>query len=318
VPVAVALAGLVFVNLYGAGVRFLANRATYLPSELVRMQLLALPYRASIFAGPAWFHLRGLEDIEGLRPDVTVIGLGDIISPQYFRPLRPWHIPLLKYPDISQPEKGELTDHQKARFIRQVMFKNADRSRFFLDMDEDYVHVFIQYVRPWHGLWWSALESQPVTNDCQRIAGNIQTAMAGMLHESQAISDPEFGQFLQYGFFSWSRVALHRQPACLGVAKTMLRWWLRWEQGNVRIKPGTIENDMGVVLARMGYIRGARTMFRQAADQGLMEGARNLAVLNLRLGNHQQAMKWLRHAFVRYGDAESWRAYRRLLHGEHS
>ena len=311
---AVSAASAVFVNLYGTGVRFLAGRAEYLPSELVRSQLLALPYRATVLAGPAWFHLRGLEDIEGLRPDVTIIGLGDVISPQYFRPLRPRHIPMLKYPDISQPDIGALPDHEKAEFINQLIFKNADRSQFFLDMDEGYDHVFISYLQPWRGLWWAKLASHPVNNNCSEMGNNIQIAIGRMLQEQQAITDPEFGRFLQSGFFSWSKAALNRDPACLGVAKGMLHWWRRWESINVPAKPGTLHNDMGIVLARMGYLRGARVMFMQADAQGMAEGARNLGVLLLRMGKRKAAMAQFKHVFVEYGDVEAYRTYRKLIH----
>ena len=313
--VAGLLAGIIFLTLYEAGIRFLAGRADYLPSELARSQLLRLPYRASVLAGPSWFHLRGLEDIEGLRPDVTVIGLGDIISPQYFRPLRPHHIPLLRYPDIRQPDTGELPDDRKSRFIQQLVRKNSDRSRFFLDMDEDYIHVFMDDVQPWRGLWWSALARQPVGNDCRLMRDTLGQAIGDMLEEPQAITDPEFGRFLRPGFFSWFRVALERRPACPGVARSMLHWWLAWEMPRVEMKPGMMANDMGLVLVRMGEIRRARAMFLQAANAGLPDGMHNAGLASLQTGHPDQAIAWFRRAFVEHGDRAAWEIYRKLMHG---
>jgi len=312
--VSAGMASVVFINLYGAGIRFLAGRADYLPSELVRTQLLASPYRATVLAGPAWFHLRGLADIEGLRPDVTVIGLGDIISPQFFRPLRPEHIPLLKFPKISLPATGELPDREKGEFIKQLIFRNADRSRFFLDMDEGYLHVFTPYIQPYKQLWWPVLATHPVSNDCRTMSHNIQQAIGNMLQEQQAITDPEFGSFLQYGLFSWFKVAMNRQPQCVGVAKSLLQWWRFWEAGDTKSKPGSTDNDMGVVLAKMGYTRGARVMFQLADAQGQAEGARNLGILLLQSGQREAAMAQLKRAFIKYGDVSSLQLYRKLIH----
>ena len=82
----VLLLGVMFLNLYQSGIAFLARRADYLPTEAVEREFLSVPYRASILASSYVFHLRTLADINGMRPDVSLIGLGDVISPQYFKP----------------------------------------------------------------------------------------------------------------------------------------------------------------------------------------------------------------------------------------
>lgn len=310
---ALALAGAMFLHLYGAGVRFLAVRSDYLPSELVRTSLLSLPYRATVLAGPAWFHLVALQDIEGLRPDVTVVGLGDIISPQFFRPLRPWHVPLLRFPSIQPPDTGELSDREKAIFFKELLFRNADRSRFYLDMDEDYVHVFFNYIQAQDAQWWAMLATHPVRNDCRRLGENLKQALGRMLQEPQAISDPQFGLFLQYGYFSWFKVAMERQPRCLSVAKALLHWWKVWEQDKASTRPGALENDMGTVLARMGHLRGARVLFQLAEGLGSAEGAYNLGVMLERMGEHEKAMQQFRKTFIQYGDRKAFQRYRELL-----
>ena len=133
-----------------------------------------------------------------------------------------------------------------------------------------------------------------------------------MLEEGQALSDPEFGRFLQYGYFAWLQVATERKPRCLHAALGMLKWWRHWTAG-VALKPGVIENDLGMILARMGDGRGARTMFRVAEQAGNREAARNLGVWHLKHGDQRGAMRWFKEAFLRTGDDIAFRYWRNLL-----
>lgn len=313
---AVLIAGAVFYNVYTAGMRFMVNRADYLPSELVRAQLLNLPYRASILAGPSWFQLRGLADLEGLRPDVSIVGLGDVISPQYFRPLQSRHIPLLHFPTVMLPEIGEPLDSLKVQFLKELMFMNADQSQFFLDLDENYLHVFFDYVLPSESFWWAKLATHPVQNDCRQASSNFSDSLLSMLNEPGALLDPEFGQFIQYGYFSWFKIAMNRQPQCINTAKGMLRWWQHWF-GDVKLKPGVQENDMGVVFATAGFDRGARIMFQLADSINNVDGGRNLAVWFQQHGNGEAAAKQFRRIFLRSGDVKSFQAYRELMRGSY-
>ncbi len=312
---AAMLAAMVFLSLYQNALHFVAGKAAYLPSELVRTQLLNLPYRATVLAGPSWFHLLGLQNLEGLRPDVTVIGLGDVISPQYFRPLRPRHIPLLKYPQTALPLNGAPSVAVKTRFLRELLSGNTDRSRFYLDMDEDYLHVFIHYLAPSGAFWWAPLSSRVVHNDCRTLQSAFSDSLSAMLAEKKTISDPEFGQFLQHGYFSWFKLATNRQPQCVHTAEGMLKWWLHWMRGTA-LKPGVLENDMGVVFARIGHARGARVMFQLAEHAHNDDGAHNLALWLLRHGERKKALRHFRETFLRYGDTRSFIAYRNMIHAE--
>jgi len=309
------LAAMVFLNLYQNALHFVAGKAAYLPGELVRAQLLNLPYRATVLAGPSWFHLLGLQGVEGLRPDVTVIGLGDIVSPQYFRPLRPRHIPLLSYPQTALPLDGEPPDAVKTRFLKELLSGNMDRSRFYLDMDEGYLHVFIHYLAPSGNFWWVPIAAHPVANDCKALQSAFSDSLSAMLAEKKAISDPEFGRFLQHGYFAWFKLATKRRPQCVRTAEGMLKWWLHWMRGTA-IEPGSLENDMGVVFAKRGYARGARAMFQLAAQAHNSDGARNLALWLFRHGERKKALQHFRASFLRYGDTGSFIAYRNMMHAK--
>jgi len=313
--VVTVLAAVVFLNAYQHALHFAVGKAAYLPSEMARTQLLNLPYRATVLAGPSWFHLLGLQDIEGLRPDVTVIGLGDVISPQYFRPLRPRHIPLLKYPQTVLPLDGAHPDAVKARFLKELLRGNTDRSRFYLDMDEDYLHVFINYLAPSGSSWWTPIGPRPAPNNCQMIQTAFSGGLSAMLAEKKALSDPEFGQFLQYGYFPWLALAMDRQPQCIHAAFGMLKWWLHWMRG-ASLKPGVLENDLGIVFSKMGHRRGARVMFQLSEQAHNSDGARNLALWLLKNGEREKALQHFREVFLRYGDSKSFIAYRKMIHAQ--
>ena len=308
----VAASGLIFFNLYRAGTDYLAKRVEYLPSELVRTQLLNLPYRSTILASQSWFHLRNLSDLEGLRPDVTIIGLGDVISPQYFRPLKAHHIPLLKFPNLNLPDTGEPGDGLKTAFLESLLIGNASHSKFYLDMDEGYLHVFINYIEPSGSLWWAQLAGEPVSNNCYAINRTIQASISRMLEERTSLFDPEFGDFLRYGYFSWFKVAMFRQPKCTEIGSGMMKWWLSWMR-EVDVMPGAIYNDMGIVLAARGNQRGARVMFQLADSLKNPDGVKNLAVWHEKHGDRTMALEQYKDSFLTHGDTSAFQAYRHLL-----
>lgn len=311
-PAACALAAVVFLNIFMAGLDFAAKRAAYLPSELVRMQLLDLPYRASVLAGPSWFHLRALADVEGLRPDVSIIGLGDIISPQYFRPLKPEHIPLLRYPQVSMPEIGEPEVALKKQFLKELVFGNAPKSRFYLDLDEGYIQPFLHLLMPEGRLWWARIAWQPQQNDCTAIKATVQSSLSRMLDEPGVLTDPEFGRFLKYGYFSWFTLAQRRTPLCNGVALGMLQWWRKWLPRDPALSQAAIYNDYGAVFAHLGHESGARVMFQLAHALGLPDGTLNLGMWHEKHGNIERAKALYRQAFLQGGRHEAYLALRRL------
>ncbi|MDX8396424.1 MAG: DUF2723 domain-containing protein [Mariprofundaceae bacterium] len=304
----------IVLSLYQNSTQYLAKLAGYVPSEITRSQLIALPYRASILAGPSWFFAQGLADIENMRPDVSIIPLGNIISPQYFRPLRPDHIPLISYPSISIPEQGESSDTNKATFIRELIFNNIHQSTFFVDLSENYNHVFINYLQPTPKLWWMEARSQPIKNNCSDLSNSFKHSLGSILEAGPSISDPEFAQYLQHGYFSWLDIAINRTPWCPEFARSMVSWWQRWMADTYVSPPGIFENDLGIIYTRENKLDKALTMFQQGAALGHPHSQRNLGYMYAAQGNRQKAIQQLKQVFLKHGMSEAFLEYQKIIH----
>ncbi len=312
----VLLLGVMFLNLYQSGIIFLAKRADYLPTEAVERELLSLPYRASILASSYVFHLRTLADINGMRPDVSLIGLGDVISPQYFKPLQPEQIPLLIYPSVKLPENDAPEMELVKGFIVELLGKNSDRTSFYLELDPGYTENFLSSIDPREGLLAVLLApgEKRKPGHCRRLAGILANRLGPQLQEAKAGYDVENSWFLEGQYFSWLYVALHANPPCPSLAQNMTFWWMRWMDLSHIDMEEAIYNNMGMVFAFRGHDRGALVMFRLAESLGSMHGSLNLARWHELHGQPHQAVKMFKQTFLRFGDEVAFQNYRRLLH----
>lgn len=311
---AVVLVISVMANAAAASSRFLAKRSSYLPKELVEAELLALPYRASILASLNWFHLRYLADIESLRPDVSIIGLGDIASPQHFKPLQPEQVPLLAYPkNVALPLNGPVQNETIVDFLLELKAANRQRSRFFLELDSGkYLHAFLPSIAPYRGLWGEWLDSTPHVQQCATMRGAVYTALSKAMAEPTLLSDWEAADFLAPSVFGWVLAALSAEPPCPRLALKLLRWWQVWMPATGVVE-GAVYNDFGLALHDLGHDQGAGTMFQLAAASSLPEGMLNLGIWHEKHGHPAEALALYQRAFVDLGELKALEHYRTLL-----
>jgi len=303
-------AGYIFLNGYHASIGFLGKRADYLPKETVESELLALPYRATVMAALPWFQLRGLADIEVMRPDVSILSLGDVISPHYFKPLEPGQIPLLNFPEIALPRTGEPDDESVSRFLQQLVHRNQDRSKFYVTIEEGFLGAFIEHIVADKGMWAAVAPYEVKQNNCVDIRDAIYSSLGRMLEENGALEDSEAVSSLKFPYYAWLYTILGKPPHCTGLASGMLRWWMRWLARSHQVPESAIYNDMGVIYVKHGYHRGARVMFQIAHDTGSTEGGMNLAHLFYAHRQYAKAAEIYRKVFLANGDAEAIRRYR--------
>ena len=70
-----------------------------------------------------WFHHRAFQDIYRMRDDVTVIGMSDLLRPEWFNPVTPKRFPNLAVPPdpFDRPEQGE--------YLKRFLAANLDQGR---------------------------------------------------------------------------------------------------------------------------------------------------------------------------------------------
>jgi len=313
---AVLVLGAVFLHLYGSGISFLAKRSDYLPTEAVERELLSVPYRASVLNSTHLFHLRALADIGGMRPDVTLIGLGDIISPQYFQPLKPSQIPMLIYPRVRLPDTTPPDPGLVKTFLSRLIDANAARSRFYLEMSADYIKAFDARIDASNSLWARLLQpgEERASGFCGRLGGAFVHRLGPLLQEARAGYDVENARFLEVQYFAWLYAALKVQPACTHLAERMIFWWMRWMDTS-NLSMGEAYNKLGIIYMLRGYDRGARIMFQLAHAAGSVPGGVNLGRWFEAHGRKRNAGAVFKDIFLRTGYEVAFREYRRLLRG---
>ena len=109
--------------------------------------LLFVPEDSFIFATTNWFAFRYLQDVEGMRPDLTVFLHGDLAKPRIFTPVTAQRFPKLRVPT------NVAVDGKDYAFFKAVLRENLDRHPIYWEpMDTLTPHVF-EYLRPWRYLW---------------------------------------------------------------------------------------------------------------------------------------------------------------------
>lgn len=323
---AAAATMLLLYHIAAQAIPFAAARGGYAAAEMARMQLLRLPYRATILGGPSWFHLRALHDIEGLRPDISIIGLGSVISPHFFGALHPAQLPLLRLPRDRIPDRAAPPTAQRAQhFIERLIAENRRRTTFFLDLDEEYIDPFIERIFPYRtGVWWGALNTPPSGRFCPALDEGVRTTLAEMLAiEPQLIENPQFGLALERGYFGWIRVAVQRSAPCLVEASRLISWWRRWmgkaEATHTLQRQGHDywNNTLGVIEARLGHEKAAFRHFSQGYAHGDLGAGLNLARWYAHHGRRKAAIRLAGAIFRRGGDPKALYLLRRLTRRTH-
>jgi len=295
-----------------AGTNFLAARSDRLPRAVVAEEMLALPYRATLLVGTSWFHVSALANVEGMRPDVSILPLGDLISPQIFKPIRFSDIPLIKPVPIRFSQFMTPTGEDLLDFLEHLRRVNADRTRFFIDPDDGRnLRLFYPHLHPYKRLWlrWdpaSAVES------CDIWQRAIFAAMQTVFSEDNALRDWETSDYFVAPYFGHVSALIEEPPGCPRTAIGLIGWWQHWMQRNT-VMQGALLNDLGMVFSMMGKDQAARVMFQLGANINRPEAMGNLGLWFARKGRVEQARKWLSKAFE-HGLDEDYGKLRALSH----
>ncbi len=295
-----------------AGINFLAERSDRLPRALVAEEMLALPYRATLLVGLSWFHVGALANVEGMRPDVTILPLGDLISPQIFKPLRFSDMPLLKPVPLRLSTSVTPTGEEFLDFLSRLRKTNAEQTRFFVEPDDGRnLRLFYPHLHPYKRLWlrWdpaSAAES------CKIWQRSIYDAMRIVFSEDHSLHDWETSDYFAGPYFGHISALIEQPPGCPRTAIGLIGWWQRWMQRNTVMQGGVL-NDLGMAFSLMGDDRAARTMFQLGASILRPEAMGNLGLWYARQGKMELARKWLAKAFT-HGLDEDYGKLRALSH----
>ncbi|MDX8378224.1 MAG: DUF2723 domain-containing protein [Mariprofundales bacterium] len=307
------LALCILVSSWQAGMKFFADRAMYLPRESVAKQFIALPYRATVLSSLDWFHLTNLQYLEGLRPDVTVIGLGEVLSPQYFKPLRATDIPLLQAPSIPIITEGAPSAEATKVYLTSLIGNNINNTTFFIDVKEDYNATFKDYMTKAFG-FWGQHSIQRGKLDCQQIDLMLHQALREHTLEEYPASlrDKESARYLMPTIGGWLQLLTNPKFVCVDTAQYLVRWWIL--NMPINESPDAFYHDMAIVFLAKGYDNGAGIMFQNAYEVGKQIGVgHNFAVWLEQHDRQAEALVLYKKLFLEAGHLEDLQAMRRIL-----
>jgi hypothetical protein len=109
--------------------------------------LLPVPEESFIFATANWFQFRYLQDVEGMRPDLTIFLHGDLAKPGIFTPVTAKRFPKLRMPT------NVVTDGKSYPFFRAVLRENLGYHPIFWEPIDTLNPNVFEYLRPWRYLW---------------------------------------------------------------------------------------------------------------------------------------------------------------------
>lgn len=255
---------------------FFAQRSDYAAGEFTRSQLLALPYRSILLTVPDWFPARFLIDVEGLRPDLSVININAIYYPGAIEPLSPERMPRIILPRAAPPARRSASER-----ISRFVTANIDQSPIYVDGDSATFATFGPYLDVDDAdLLWNRLQRTTTHNRCSLLYRRTMRTVHHLTRERNALRDPEFAQALQYGYHNRIAMAVTHTPACLEEATSMSRWWLRHiPDPDSRWAP-SLDNTLGIAALARGARAQAELLFRRAAASGLPAAIRNLKRLH--------------------------------------
>ncbi len=142
------------------------NKSSYYNAYVTaREDYLSAEPNAVIFCMAMWFPFRHMQDIEGLRQDIIIISISDLLSPQYFNPVVKDRFPDLAFPEtreswekfiislISLNIKNRPLYWEPSKFIKQL-YRNLRPYRFLLrisperkeNLDDASIIAYLQWM----------------------------------------------------------------------------------------------------------------------------------------------------------------------------
>ncbi len=249
--------------------------------------LLPLDDRALVFATANWFPMRYLQDVEGMRPDVTVVLASDITLPRYFTP-----VTQARFPAIDVPEGGA-GEVRWDEFFQVLLARNLGRVPVYWEPLSALNPNVYTYLRPWLYLWRFNPDG-PVKltrGEVEAYFGRLRSFLETELARPGVLSDVDAARYHGYLLTVSSEVLrLQERPQdALTIAELADR---------VTSDDSTVTNELGRLYSGLLRRDDAERMFRRAAltNPGDPVPHLNLAILQMSVGQFVEAAESLARA----------------------
>jgi hypothetical protein len=212
------------------------------------------PDRAIAVVTANWFPMRYLQDVEGMRPDVTILLASDLTLPAHFTP-----VTTERFPRIAVPG-GDPRSARWEEFFRRLIAANLGRAPIYWEPLSLLSRSVAPYLRPWRYLW--RFDPVPAERLPRASVDAYFAELRGWLEDEFAqpgvIEDPDALRYHTY-LLSVSAEALRLEGRPQDAVPLL--------ELATRINPGDplAANDLGRLYSEIGRQADARRMFERAA-----------------------------------------------------
>jgi tetratricopeptide (TPR) repeat protein len=268
-------------------------RATDAARFAVAANLLPLPEDTLVFVTANWFALRYLQDVEGMRPDVTIVLPSDLTRPMHFTP-----ITVARFPKLSVPA-GKQDGEDWEEFFQQLLRENLGRMPIYWEPLAKLNQNVYAYLHPWRYLW--RFDADGPTSippeEVESYVDDLGLYLGRALETTGALAADRPGH--GRGAVAEDTETLEYHSYLLGVSADLLklhgypRRSVALLELAIRLTPGdaTVANDLARYYSGFERWEDAERMFRRAADlaTGVTTPLLNLAVMQMSLGRFDDA-----------------------------
>lgn len=251
--------------------------------------LLPLPPNSVALVTAQWFPMRYLQDVEGMRPDVSILLVSDLTAPQVFTPVTPERFPGVAVP--ARDRRGERWD----RFFQGLLRENLGRVPVYWEPISELSRNVHPYLRPWRYLWkFDPTGARAISRaDVDAYFADLRNYLEAELRSPAVLDDPDAIRFHAY---------------LLSVSAELLKLQGRPQDALIlselaaRLTPNsaTVANELGRLYSGFGRWKDAERMFIRAAALTPADATAllNVAILQMSMGRLAEARRTIERAIA--------------------
>jgi len=274
----------------GGGPYYFANKSRFYNAyDTAKSEFQKLPYDAIAIVTLFWFPFRYFQDVEGFRPDVSIVMASDVIGPQFFNPLTQDRLPRVSLPNVD-PLLTPWFD-----YMPQFINLNIGKHRIFYEPHLTLVRPIYKNLRPDQFLFEIVPGESKKGLDSQvldRYLSGLRTMIGREMQEGAFEYDLNSREyFMTYLLFSSDFLILHGHEEA---ARTLLK-----VANELRPNQGTVEfylaqTDLAMNEEAMG-LKQIMRLIQGDLDNG--DADLVLGKFLMATGSIDQAEKYLRRAY---------------------
>ena len=250
------------------------------PRSAVAANLLPLDENAIVFVTANWFAMRYLQDVEGARPDVSILLVSDLTSPTYFTPVTP-----VRFPKIDVPEGGDDQEQWEA-FFQELLRRNLGRHPVYWEPLRILNPGVYPYLRPWLYLWRFNPEGVVALSreEADAYFKRIRTFLGREFEVPGLLDDIDAARYHAYLLsVSGDVLKLQGRPQDAVVVAELA--------DSLSSNDTSVSNELGRLYSGLSRWEDAERMFRRAASKNMSDPVAllNVAILQISLGRLEEA-----------------------------